>query len=101
MAMPRINTYALACLPALPFDLGVSHPLEPGDAHRHRRMRREGIGQKAFAVRQATAQRIGDAEMGSAALDRRRGLVAVLDLLERAGERQWVAGELRAHGVGE
>src|SRR5947199_4550458 len=64
-------------------------------------MGRERVGEETFARRQAPSQRVGDAEVGRAPLDGRGRRDRPFDLLERARERERVARELRAHGVGQ
>src|SRR5206468_12133924 len=87
--------------PSLLLELGVSHAAQDGDALRHRRMGRERVGEETFARRQAPSQRVGDAEVRRAALDGRGRRHRTFDLLERARQREWVAGELGAHGIGQ
>src|SRR5207245_2819511 len=61
----------------------------------------EGVGEQALVRREPPAERVGNAEMRRPALDVRGGRVRALDLLQRARERERVAGELRAHRVSE
>ena len=67
----------------------------------HRRMCAEEISDLPLAAVERTSQRIRDAQVRRAALDAPRWLRRILDLRERARERERIAGELRAHRVGE
>src|SRR5207247_7445192 len=64
-------------------------------------MGRERVGEETFLPRQAPSQRVADAEVGGAALDGRGRRARAFYLREPARQRQWVAGELRAHGIGQ
>src|SRR3989442_12032278 len=61
----------------------------------------EDVAQPTWMIGEVPAQWIGDAEVRSPALDRRGRCRCPLDLLECAGQRQWIARELRAHVVGQ
>src|SRR6266851_8980718 len=86
---------------ALPLQLRVAHSLEADDPHGHRWVRREQVAEEALVIGEVPGERVADAEVRGAATDHGRGRLGGLDLLQRAGERERIAGELRAHCVGE
>src|SRR2546425_11245182 len=77
---------------SLPFELGVPHTAKDRDALCPGRMRREGVGEQALVRGEPPGERVGNAEMRRPALDVRGGRVRALDLLQRARERERVAG---------
>src|SRR3954471_4619671 len=77
----------------------VAHGAEAGDAEGHGGVGAEEVGEAALLERRDAAERVGDAEVRTAAPDRGGGTAGVLDLVEGPGEGERVARELGTHRV--
>src|SRR5262249_27650090 len=77
------------------------HLLQRRDSRSQRRMRREQVRPEPFLDVHPAAQRIRDAQMGRALLDRLGRRAGRLDLLERMRQPQRIARQLGARRVGQ